>query len=142
MIIDSYRVRDDRTGEFVPPERWEGARSDIEAALQGELDTGGRVAARAAAYRPKSAMQTPPRVEGSIDTATGDLVVTIKCSDRIGRLAEILVALHECDLEIALAKLDSRGEELVDSFHVRGQGVLDTAGIDRLAGRIAESIIP
>jgi [protein-PII] uridylyltransferase len=139
MIVDTFRVRDDRTGGSVPADRWARARVDIEAALAGELDTESKVAERAAAYPTSSPGVAKPSVDGSFDAATGDLVLTIKCADRIGRLAEILDALHRCGLEIRLAKLDSRGEQLVDTFHVRSDSDVD---IEHLEALVAGSITP
>lgn len=120
LVVDSFQVRDDRTGDAVRGERWERAGADIEAAIQGKLDTGSKVAERAAAYGTGGDVLAQPRVECVVDSASGDLVVIVKCSDRIGRLAEILACFMDCGLEVRLAKLDSRGSELIDTFHVRG----------------------
>ncbi|HZD23104.1 MAG TPA: hypothetical protein VE569_06835, partial [Acidimicrobiia bacterium] len=66
-----------------------------------------------------------------------------KCSERIGRLAEILAALGECGLEVRLAKLDSRGAELIDTFHVRGEPSNgDPASMRELEKQIAAGITP
>lgn len=120
LVVDSFQVRDDRTGQTIGSERWESARNDIEAAAAGQLDTVSKVAARVAAYRSDTAPARKPTVRCAVDSATGDVVVSVRCSDRIGRLAEILTALAGCGLEVRLAKLDSRGDEVVDTFHVRG----------------------
>jgi [protein-PII] uridylyltransferase len=142
LVVDSFRVRDDRTGGTVPGERWDRVRLDVEAGLLGELDTDNRVAVRAAAYPIPDLSRPQPTTRISTDPATGDLVVVVKCSDRIGRLAEILGVLDACGLEIRLAKLDSREGEVVDTFHV-GTGPsmagLDMTGLER---RIAESVTP
>jgi UTP:GlnB (protein PII) uridylyltransferase len=126
----------------VPGERWDRVRADLGAGLVGELDTDDRVAVRAAAY-PTAEMSRPkPSVSVSTDPATGDLVLLVKCSDRIGRLAEILGVLEAFGLEIRLAKLDSREGEVIDTFHV-GPGPA-TAGPDlaELGLRIADSVTP
>ena len=69
-------------------------------------------------------------------------MVVVKCSDRIGRLAEILGVLDGCGLEIRLAKLDSREGEVIDTFHV-GPGPsmadLDLPGLEQ---RISDSVMP
>ena len=116
LIVDSFRVQDDRTGGGVMSGRWDAVRSDLEAGLRGELDTGSKVAARAAAYGEGGGPK--PVVSGAIDGASGDLVLTVKCSDRIGRLAEILGVLSDYGLDIRLAKIDSREGEAIDTFHV------------------------
>ena len=68
--------------------------------------------------------------------------MVVKCSDRIGRLAEILGVLDGCGLEIRLAKLDSREGEVIDTFHV-GTGPsmadLDLTGLEQ---RISDSVTP
>lgn len=141
LIVDIFRVRSDRTGGRIESRKWTSVRRDIEGGLLGELDTGSKVAARAAAY--PGVAGDKPMVRGSIDAASGELVLTIKCADRIGRLAEIVGVLNDCDLRIRLAKLDSREGEVVDTFWVDA----DSNGMERddiasLEGRIASSISP
>jgi len=142
IVVDSFRVRDDRTGGVVPGGRWDRVRVDVEAGLLGELDTNDRLAVRAAAYPIPDLSRPQPSARVSTDPATGDLVVVVKCSDRIGRLAEILGVLDVCGLEIRLAKLDSREGEVIDTFHV-GPGPsmtdLDLTGLEQ---RIADSVTP
>ena len=143
IIVDAYKVRDDRTGGSVPSERWGRARSDIEAALSGELDTGSKVAARAEAYSSVAPARLQPEVRISIDDASDDGVVTVRCSDRVGRLAEILTVLTENGLEIRLAKLDSRQGEVVDTFHVRRDALpVDPPSLESLRVRIQSSVRP
>lgn len=140
-IVDSFRVTDDRTGGTIDPEKWDGVRHDLEAGLVGELDTGSKVAARAAAYDESGGAK--PVVRGTVDSASGDLVMTIKCADRIGRLAEILAVLNDCGLEIRLAKIDSREGEVIDTFHVDGHGPGAKVGaVEALAQRVANAMSP
>lgn len=141
VVVDSFMVRDDQTGVGVPAERWDGVRADIEAALAGEIDTSSKAATRAAAYPVPSRVPAAPSAKATVDTATGELVLTVKCSDRIGRLAEILTILADSGLEIRLAKLDGRGGEIVDTFHVSSGLVGATEEeIGQLESRIADSI--
>ncbi len=122
-IVDTFHVRDDRTAGHVPSSRWERVRADIEAALAGDLDTESMVAARAEAYASVTAVGIRPEVTVTVGEGPEGGSITIKCPDRIGRLAGILTVLGACGLEIRLAKLDSRGGEVVDTFHVRGDGL-------------------
>lgn len=141
VIVDSFQVSDDRTGGTVDREKWDGVRRDLEAGLVGELDTGSKVAARAAAYDESSGDK--PVVRGTVDSASGDLVMTIKCADRIGRLAEILAVLNDCGLEIRLAKIDSREGEVIDTFHVGGDtSGAKVGGVETLAHRVASAMRP
>ena len=142
LVVDSFRVRDDRTGGAVPGERWERIRHDLEAGLRGDLDTDDRVAVRAAAYPAPEVARPKPSAVASIDPASGDLVVVVKCSDRIGRLAEILGVLERLGLEIRLAKLDSREGEVVDTFHIGPGPAASGIDLDDLGPRIADQIAP
>lgn len=143
IVVDTYRVRDDRTGASVPAERWDRVRSDLAAALAGRLDTEAKVAARARAYAAVAAASSPPRVVVAPGDDTTPGTVTVRCADRIGRLAEVLTVLHELGLEIRLAKLDNRAGQVVDTFHVRGPisgGSEEDA--DRLARLIEAALSP
>lgn len=139
IIVDTFRVRSDRTAGRVEPEKWASVRRDIEAGLLGELDTTSKVAARAAAY--DGVVGDKPVVTGSLDPGSGEMMLTIKCADRIGRLAEIVGVLNDCDLNIKLAKLDSRAGEVVDTFWV---DIVPggTGEIEALEHRIASAITP
>lgn len=143
LVVDTFRVRHDRTGGQVGEERWEQARLDIEASVVGELDTVSKVAARASAYETQGTPARMPTVDCSIDPATGEVVVVVKCINRIGRLAEILGAIGDSGLEVRLAKLDSRGEELVDTFHVRSDADShDLESVEGLSRLIVAGITP
>jgi [protein-PII] uridylyltransferase len=138
MVVDTFRVRDDRTGGPVTNEKWDSFEADLEAGLAGQLDTGSKVATRAAAYR--EAGGDKPVVKGSVDPASGDLVFTVKCADRIGRLAEILTVFGVCGLDIRLAQIDSRAGEVVDTFHVVGGD--PELNIGSLEERLSNAIVP
>jgi [protein-PII] uridylyltransferase len=139
LIVDTYRVRDDRIGGPVRSERWDSFRADLEAGLEGKLDTSSKMVSRAGAYEDPGG--DPPLVRASLDAASGELVIVVKCADRIGRLAEILGVLTARGLEIRLAQIDSREDEAVDTFHV---GVVDAASVDvaDLEAGIARAIRP
>lgn len=128
VVVDSFRVRDDRTGASVDPSRWDDFRHDLEAAVGAEMDIGAKLDARAAAYG-EGGGPTPEVTVGPGDTP-GGLVVAIECADRVGRLAEIIGVLDECGFEIALAKIESREGGVIDVFHVGG-ATDDIAGLER-----------
>lgn len=136
LVLDSFRVRDDRTRTTIDPARWDVFRSDLEGAVAGRLDTRGKLAALAAVHR--SEIGAAPVVTVGTDGATGHLVVTVKCADRVGRLAEIITVLDECGLEVRLAKIEGREGEVVDTFHFAG-GVDDVAALEH---RISTTLKP
>lgn len=140
-IVDTFRVRSDRTGASVPQDRWDQVREDINAAMAGRLDTGAKVADRVRAYSAVAAPDMEPTVDITIDEASDVGIVKVKCSDRIGRLAEILSVLGDSGLDIRLAKLDSRQGEVIDTFHVEASSLpADPAAVGRLERHIESSI--
>lgn len=124
VVVDSYQIRNDRTGGPVDGDRWSQVCADVEASLSGLVDTGVKVAARADAYGSASgASDTRPRVTIEPGKSGYHGTITIRCSNRIGRLAQILALLGRAGVDLRLAKLDSRGGEVVDTFHVRAESL-------------------
>ena len=121
IVVDTFQVAGDTGDGTVPDRRWDRIRADLAAVLSGDLDLADRVAERARAYR-RSGPAVPVRVTVADEPATGHTVVRVRCADRIGRLAQIVGALTEAGCEIHYAKLDVRGDELIDSFLVRRDG--------------------
>lgn len=142
LTVDSFVVHDDRTGGTVDAARWSQVRDDIDSGLAGDPTTAKKVAIRAKAYADVNRREDlRPEVMIYHDPASGEPVITIRCRDRIGRLAELLAVLSHFDVEIRLAKLDSRAGELVDTFHVRGGAIPeDAASIRRLESAIASEL--
>ena len=142
VTVDSFVVHDDRTGGSVDPARWDQVRDDIDSALTGDLDTANKVAVRAEAYANVDRREDiRPEVMIYRDPASGEPVITVRCRDRIGRLAELLAVLSRFGVEIRLAKLDSRAGELVDTFHVLGDAIPeDAASIRGLETAIASAL--
>lgn len=141
VAVDIYRIRDDRTGDRVPDDRWERAVREIGAGIRGEHDTRSALAERVRAYATVERERTVADVTLSCDPHTLTGTITVSCSDRVGRLAEILAVLTWHGVAIRLAKVDSRGGEVVDSFDVEfpqsvtagGLAPVRTALIDRLS---------
>lgn len=88
-----------------------------------------------------------PKRSGILLVATstalmGDGVISIKCSDRVRRLAEILGVLTARAVEIRLAQLDCRSGEVVDTFHVAETSLpADESERERLADDIRNAIV-
>jgi [protein-PII] uridylyltransferase len=142
VTVDSFVVHDDRTGGTVDVTRWDQIHDDIDSGLDGDPDTTNKVAIRAEAYASVGRRgDIRPAVMIYHDPASGGPVVTVRCADRIGRLAELLAVLSDFGVEIRLAKLDSRAGELVDSFHAR-QGTVpeDPVSMRDLEAAIASAL--
>ncbi len=137
LVLDTFRV-EDALGRGIAAD-WDRMAGDVGAALAGDLDLDGSVAAKARAYR-RRGPAAPVRVEHHRDASGVDTVLEVHCGDEVGRLYRIGHALHELSLDVRLAKIDTRGGEVVDVFYVRrpdGKPVQDPAELDRTVATLA-----
>ncbi len=114
--LDSFRVQDALGSDMIGQGRWPAVRETLGQAISGSFDLEQRLADKRAAY-PARDRHTPaivrlfPRPDG--------LTIDIRAVDRIGLLHDLAAALARLNLEVELAKIDTRGKEAVDVFEVR-----------------------
>ncbi|HEY2300531.1 MAG TPA: [protein-PII] uridylyltransferase [Acidimicrobiales bacterium] len=105
---------------------WPRIVADLERALDGRLAVNARLAERARTYRsrrPLSGTPTVTAVHFDNHASTTSTVIDVHAPDRVGVLYRITRALAELDLDIRVAKAQTLGAEVIDSFYVReGQG--------------------
>lgn len=120
IILDSFHV-EDALGGVIDERRWARVREDMTRAVRGELPLEQMLREKAHAYRHRAPAVNVP-LRALVDTAASDsfTVVEIHCADRVGRLHDMARALYELGLDIRLAKIDTQGREVVDTFYVRG----------------------
>jgi [protein-PII] uridylyltransferase len=122
IVIDRFVARRYHTGDLVSGELWDRVRGDLEAVLDGRLDVSARVADRVRSYARPDKAPIPVEVRVAEESATRHTVVSVRCGDRIGRLAQIVIALRDSGCDVHYAKLDVRGRNVVDTFLVRRDG--------------------
>ncbi|MGB5533847.1 MAG: hypothetical protein WBN71_12140, partial [Acidimicrobiia bacterium] len=120
IALDTFHVADDRTGGAVAPERWERVADDLVSALSNEDSLRSAIAERIRAYRRHDEGQSP--VEVRTDRSGRNTVIEVRAPDRIGLLLDIVEALHDEELDVRLAKIDTMGGQARDLFHVRRSG--------------------
>lgn len=118
IVLDSFHVVD-ALGGTIEERRWARLRADMARAVRGELPLEDLLREKARAYRRPGG---DGRVEVLVDTAAseGFTVIEVHCADRVGLLHDIARALFELELDIRLAKVDTLGRDVVDTFYVRG----------------------
>jgi [protein-PII] uridylyltransferase len=129
--INQFRVVN-RSGE---PVRWERVRTDLHAALDGELDIPARLEQRARSVRtitPRSARPSTTRVHVDNDVSAEATVIEVHTADRLGVLYRVTRALAEVGLDIRSARVQTLGHEVVDSFYVLDADGKKVEGDDRL----------
>jgi [protein-PII] uridylyltransferase len=123
---------------------WSVVRADVRRAVDGELDLAPQLAAREAAYAPRSSAPVAPAtvrmVDDASDTAT---VVEVRAPDGLGVLHRITGALAECGLDVRTAHISTLGADVVDAFYVEVPGggkLLDEGVRARVAAEVLAAL--
>ncbi len=97
--------------------RWERLGADLDAAWAGRLAVEARLERKARDYRPPSPVE--PDVRVLPDESAHSTVVEVRAADTLGLLHAIAAALGDLDLDVRVAKIDTLGDRVVDTFYVR-----------------------
>jgi [protein-PII] uridylyltransferase len=126
LLVDTFRVQrpDGATRSW-----WVRVEGDLADAAEGRLAVRARVArkARAEADRVARLPAVATAVTWAPDPAGGGTLVEVRTLDRLGVLHAITDAIAELRLDIAVARIQTLGHEVVDAFTLRDPagGVLD-----------------
>lgn len=132
MALEQIRVRNDFGDEV----RWDRVTRDLERALDGRLALEARLAERSRTYLPPRRLPglvTHPEVIVDNRLSNDRTVLEVRARDSVGLLWRITRALHELDLDITSAKVQTIGTDAVDSFYVRGADGRKITDHDHLA---------
>ena len=142
VVVDRFVVTSDRRAEPIPDARWDRIRGDLAGIVAGTLDLQARVDERTRAYAKAAPPASPTVVQVAEEESGLHTVVTVRCPDRVGRLAQIVGALRDADCDIDYAKLDVRGSEVIDTFFVRRNThpIRDPDERDALAASVAAAL--
>ncbi|MBW3591426.1 MAG: ACT domain-containing protein, partial [Actinobacteria bacterium] len=120
VALAEFRVSDRRRD----PIPWEKVTRNLQLALDGVLALEARVAQRARTYGRSKPMRRDPiaiSVRFDNDVSETATVVEVHAPNGIGILYRITHALADLDLDIRFAKVQTMGDEVVDSFYLRGR---------------------
>ncbi|MCF8029103.1 MAG: [protein-PII] uridylyltransferase [Desulfobacteraceae bacterium] len=111
-------------------ERWQRAARDLNAALNGNLDLSKALADKQARARKDGGSGRPNRVEVDNETSSFYTIIEVFSYDFPGLLYRITDALARSDLDIWVAKIATKVDQVVDVFYVRDEqgGKVDTPG--------------
>jgi [protein-PII] uridylyltransferase len=132
--LESSRVEDVLGSLRIVPADWDRIARDLEEALEGDLDVAARLVAKASAYATPS---VDSRV--TIEVEADWWKVTVRGPDRVGLLHDLARELTEAGIEITMAKVTTRGSQVVDVFSVTPAGATPEALVDRLASVVEGS---
>jgi len=134
MALEQFRVRSNFGGSI----EWDGVREDLDKALDGRLALEARLAERSRTYRRRRripGMVTHSEVLIDNELSHDATVIEVRVPDGVGVLWRITRSLHELDLDITSAKIQTVGNDAVDSFYVRdgsGRKVDDTELLEEI----------
>jgi [protein-PII] uridylyltransferase len=134
--VDLFRVMLPDAGR-PPEEMWSKVDQDLKGALAGRFSPAERLERKAA----PSILSRPGRphrpVEVRIDNEASDFftLVDVFADDRVGLLYDITRTLTDLGLDIRIAKISTKGDQVADAFYVRdleGQKVEDPERLRRM----------
>jgi [protein-PII] uridylyltransferase len=100
---------------------WAVVRRDLRRVLDGELDLEPVLAAREAAYAPRTGLPpAPPSAELLDDASASATVLEVRAPDALGVLHRITAALAGCRLDVRTAHISTLGADAVDAFYLVG----------------------
>lgn len=102
---------------------WPRVAASVEAAATGRIAIESRLAERIRTYAGRTASEGParlvePGIDISNDTSSSATVIEISAPNGIGLLYYITRALSQLDLNIWTAKVQTLGQDVVDTFYV------------------------
>lgn len=119
MAASEFRVVPPAYG----PIEWQPIVADVTRVLNGELALDARLAERAATYRaPRATTASAPaplRVRIDNTASSNATFIEIHAPDQLGILHRMTKALADCGLDIRHARVQTLGNEVVDTFYVR-----------------------
>ncbi|HEX2294215.1 MAG TPA: [protein-PII] uridylyltransferase [Actinomycetota bacterium] len=103
------------------PRRMEAVTGGLETAFAGKVALEARLTRKALEYKPRAGVTVDVRVVD--DASPHSTVVEVRGPDALGLLYAITAGLSDLDLDIHVAKIDTLGARVVDTFYVRdGRG--------------------
>ena len=114
VACDTFHVR--QLLPKLPPASAAEIEVGLRAALGGELDVDSLVAEKIAPYRRAPGKHLVVRTP--VDPTLRFTAIEVRCDDRPGVLYEIVREIHDAGLDIRMARIDTRGDEVRDLFYV------------------------
>ncbi len=142
IAVDVMHLGDAR-GREIDARRWERIFEAVPSAIAGRFPIEQRLAETRQAYRGEPPVPIPTRVTVDNTGSAGYSIVEVRAADRLGLLYAITSVLHELELDIHMAKVNTLGHEIVDAFYVlraNGRRIEDADEIERLAAHVTDAV--
>ncbi|MEA3436602.1 MAG: [protein-PII] uridylyltransferase [Thermodesulfobacteriota bacterium] len=120
IALDIFNVKPPPEQLF-EDERWERVEKNLQSALSGEIDLAKALGEKMTAYRSfkNLGLKRPHRIVVDNDSSSFFTIVEVFTYDFPGLLFTITDALFKCKLDIWVAKIATKADQVVDVFYVR-----------------------
>jgi [protein-PII] uridylyltransferase len=120
IALDIFEVKPP-PDQIMEDDKWKQAAENLTASLSGDLDLTGELAKKKAALRRNNhKMWTiPHRIMVDNTSSSFFTIIDVVTYDFPGLLFNITDALYNCDLNIWVAKIATKADQVVDVFYVR-----------------------
>lgn len=111
LALQRFTVRPNETGGM------DAVTGGLEAAFAGRIALEARLTRKALEYKPPAGVSVDVRIVD--DASVHSTIVEVRGPDALGLLYAITAGLSDLDLDIHVAKIDTLGARVVDTFYVR-----------------------
>jgi [protein-PII] uridylyltransferase len=145
VAVDIFEVNPP-PDQLFEEERWLRAEDNLEAALAGKLDLAGALNQKIAGYRRKKSplINRPDRIAIDNHSSSFFTIIEVFTYDYPGLLFNITDALFACRLDIWVAKIATKVDQVVDVFYVRdfdGQKVDLPEQVEAIKSAVSERLM-
>ncbi len=128
-------------------EKWDRAEKNLDAALSGELNLAAALQKKRTAFRRSSLSKykKPHRVKVDNTSSSFFTIIEVFTYDFPGLLFGITDALYQCELNIWVAKIATKADQVVDVFYVwdlNGQKIDDPGQVAEIKAAILGRLPP
>jgi [protein-PII] uridylyltransferase len=144
IALDIFKVKPP-PDPLLEDEKWDRTAENLRAALSGELDLTAALKRKVRAYRNGKAVfgQKPQQVTVDNSSSSFFSIIEVFSYDFPGLLFSVTDAIYRCGLNIWVAKIATKADQVVDVFYVRdenGQKVVLPDQVARIKDAVMERL--
>ena len=120
IVIDSFNVTDFRTGKVVENFRYEKIEEDIKAAVNQELQISKEFKRIQTKWRrlEDKLFKRKSKIKIDFEKHVKYTIIDVFSPDRLGLLYQVTKKMNELGLIIYMAKIGTKGDDVVDAFYI------------------------
>jgi len=125
VVVDRLQVIDSLKSGPIDGDRWPKVMANLRSALRDEFELEEQLTSKHRHYRSRVDASFSPEVKIITGADHGTHRLELRGADRVGLLHDVSRALHDLDIDVHFAKIDTQGGRVVDTFHVRLTEAID-----------------